>query len=331
GAFGLRPFAERADTKPWLKDLALTVILHGRSHDGKIGHTFADMTQRLEELALSFSPRRTLIKLVGFEGRVDHAWPHNDPDPVLGGPAAFDIFMATARRFGFHVMPHLNVWGASYDNPETKQWLPYQVQDQEGHPVSWSWDYDEDEIAEDVFAYISPDAPEWRAVLRRKVREMIERYGIDTIFLDQAGTFVNDRRYDHFRGLKTLYTELRADWPAVQFTGEGATHEISASLYPLLSGISGGTEFVPEMYRRLFGPYIRQHGHSISLPPEPYRGVWFVSPGNWWTKEKYEAQEARAAQVGAIPTLNLTDRRIRLAGEAIKDVMVRARQYAPPG
>jgi hypothetical protein len=243
--------------------------------------------------------------------------------------------MLTFNGYGFTfwllTTLHLNVWGASHDNPEMKQWLPYQVQDQEGRPVSWSWDYDEDEIAEEVFAYVSPDAPEWRAVLRGKVREIVERYGVDTIFLDQAGTFVNDRCYDHFRGLKTLYADLRADLPAVQFTGEGATHEVSASLYPLLSGVSGGVEFVPEMYLRLFGPYVRQHGHSISLPPEPYRGVWFVPPGAWWSKEKYEAQEARAAQVNAIPTLNLTDRRIGLDGEAIRSVLARARQYAQPG
>ena len=42
-------------------------------------------------------------------------------------------------------------------------------------------------------------------------------------------------------------------------------------------------------------------------------------------------QEARAAQINAIPTLNLTDRRIRLDGEAVRSVWARARQYARPG
>ena len=326
-AFGLRPFTERADVQPWLRDIGLVVVLHGRSHYGTIRHSYADMARRLEELATLFPPQRTLVKLVGFEGPIDRRWPDNDPDPALGGPEGFQRFMAAARHYGYHVMPHLNVWGASFRNPATSDLLAFQVQDGEGRPLSWSFDYDHDEVAEEIFAYISPDAPEWRTVLRERIQRLVDGFGVDTIFLDQTGTFVNDHRYDHFRGLKALYSELRAAMPGVQFTGEGPGTEVSVSLCPLLSGVTGasGGDEALEMYRRLFGPFVREHGHSGSLAPEPYSGVWTARPEGWWTAERFQAQEAHAARMGAIPTLNLTDRRISLEGAGVQSVLARAR------
>ena len=165
-------------------------------------------------------------------------------------------------------MPHLNVWGASFANPATEALLPYRILDLEGRPVTWSFDHDGDEIDEEIFAYISPDAPEWRQVLQTKIAEIVAR-GVDTIFLDQTGTYVNDLRYDHFRGLQALYAELRAAMPAVQFVGEGPTTELSASLCPLLAGVSSSDDpDQVELYRRLFGRFILQHSHSASPPPE---------------------------------------------------------------
>ena len=328
-AFGLQPFAERADAQPWLKQIGLVVLLHGLSHDGKVCHNFADMARRLEELAPLYSPQRTLVKLLGFEGRIDRHWPDNGPALELGGDDGFRYLVKTAHRLGFHVMPHLNVWGASFDNPATDELLAYRILDGEGRPVNWSYDYDQDEIAEEIFAYISPDAPEWRAVLRQKVREIVER-GVDAIFLDQTGTFVNDLRYDHFRGLQALYDELRAELPDVQFACEGPTTELSASLCPLLAGVSGSdNDDANEMYRRLFGPYVRQHSHSASIPPEPYRGVWSVPPITRWNEEHFMAHQERAARTNGIPTLNLTDLRIRLDGAMAANVLERARRYGP--
>lgn len=328
-AFGLLPHAQRRDAQPWLKDLSLVVVLHGCSHYGTVCHDYAAMERRLEELAALFPPQRTLVKLVGYEGRIDRRWPDNGPDEALGGEVAFRRFMSTAHRLGYRVMPHLNVWGASYENPATADLLAYQVRDGEGRPLSWSYDYDHDEVAEEIMAYISPDAPEWRALLGRKIGELVEPYGIDALFLDQVGTFVNDRRYDHFRGLQALYRELRAGLPTVQFTGEGPNTELSTSLCPLLSGVSGASsEAGAEMYRRLLGCYVREHGHSAALAPEPYRGVWAAQRAGWWSPERFAEQEERAARVGAIPTLNLTDQRISLQGDRARGVVARARSYS---
>lgn len=187
--------------------------------------------------------------------------------------------------------------------------------------------------AEEICAYISSDAPEWRSVLREKIRRLVVKYGMDTIFLDQLGTFMNDRRYDHFCGLRTLYAELRADLPNVQFTGESPTTEPSVSISPLLSDRTsgGGGKFVPEMYRRLLGPYVREHSHSASMPPQPYPSVWEGAGWrtvDWWSKERFLEEQERAAQIGAIPSFSITDQRIDLSGELVQVVLARARTYA---
>jgi len=326
-AYGMRPLADRSDVQPWLEALGLVVLLHGIGSNSLVGHTFVEMAERLAWLAAHFPPQRMLVKVLGFEGRIDHTWPDNTPADQLGGASGFEHLAVTCQRLGIHLMPHLNVWGASYGNPATEALLPYRILDLEGRPVTWSVDLDGDEIDEEIFAYISPDAPEWRHMLRTKIGEIVDR-GVDAIFLDQTGTYVNDLRYDHFRGLQALYAEMQTAMPDVQFVGEGPTTELSASLCPLLAGVSTSEDNDQvELYLRLFGPFIRQHSHSASLPPEPYGGVWSARLIHGWTEARFEQQHTLATHVRAIPTLNLTDRRIDLDGPRVALVLAQARAY----
>jgi hypothetical protein len=323
--YGLRPFEERPDVQPWMKEVGLVAYIAGIAHDGKICHDFAQATQRLEDLAALFPPQRTLVELACFEGRFDHSWPDNAPAEVIGGAVEEARFFETAHRLGFHVMPHLNVWGASFDNPATERWLEHRILDPEGRPITWSFDHDQDEIDEEIFAYISPDVPEWRAELRSKIREAVAR-GYDTIYMDQVGTFVNDLNHDHYRGLRALFDELREDLPAVQLTCEAPTSEISAALCPVQLGRPGSErdDLSIEMGRRLFGPYIRWFWLD---PPARYRGVVSDPPADWWSPEGWLASRERAEKVGALPTLNLSDHRIRLDSDLVKVVLDWARRY----
>ena len=65
--------------------VAFMAILHGVTSDGKMCHTFEEMEARLHELAQIFPPERTLIKVLGHEGRVDYHVPDNLPGEELGG------------------------------------------------------------------------------------------------------------------------------------------------------------------------------------------------------------------------------------------------------
>ena len=324
-AYGVRPFSERADVQPWMSDVGLVVNIHGLSDDGKVCHGFDAMTQRLEQLAALFPAQRTLVRLVAAEARFDHNWPDNAPAAALGGSEGFSRLMGAARRLGFHVMPHLNVWGASHGNPATQSLLAHQILDSEGRPVTWSFDYDQDEIAEEIFAYISPDAPEWRAGLHQRIGDIIGR-GVDAIYLDQVGTFVNDRRHDHFRGLSALFAELAAGFPRVQFTCEGPTTEVSVALCPVHLGVSGSdSPDMVEMYRRLFGRHIRQF---YLMPVSPNRGA---NSGpqlpTSWSRERFLRSLERARGADGIPTLTLTDSRIPLDQDMVTRVLSWARQH----
>jgi hypothetical protein len=326
-AFGIQPFEERPEVQPWLKEIGLVAILHGLTHDGKICHTFEDMAARLPELARRFPARRTLIKLVGFEGRIDRHWPDTSPSPILGGQAGFGALVKEGHRLGFRFMPHLNVWGASFENPRTQAFLADQIIDPEGRPSTWSYDQDQDEIAEEIMAYISPASPAWQKRMVENIAGLVKR-GMDAIYLDQTGTCINDLRHDPFQGLCDLYRELRAAFPTLQMAGEAPNHEITTSLVGLVCGISTvPSPRLAELYRLLFGPYIRQYGYN--LPPEPYRGVW-GPPAHIeksWSRERFLQYEERSQRVGGIPTLNLTDRRISLDGELVELVLERARNF----
>ena len=325
-AFGIQPFARRPNAQPWLKDISLVVILHGMTHDGKVCHTFDQMAARLEQLADHFPPQKTLIKMVGFEGPIDRRWPDTLPAPELGGEAGFGRLVNTAQQLGYRLIPHLNVWGASFSNPRTAALLPYQIHDQEDHPSTWSFDYDQDEIGEEIFAYISPDTKEWREVVRENIQGLVAR-GVSAIYLDQTGTFINDARHNHFRGLTTLYSELAESFPSIQLAGEGPTHEVTAGLCALVCGISTfSSARLAEMYRLLFGPYIRQYGYN--QPPEPYRGVWGAPDIiNGWKPENFLRYEEYAERVHGIPSLNITDHRIDLTNDLVQSVLDRARRY----
>ncbi len=324
-AYSVLPFEERDDVLQWMKRVGLVVMMHGLAHDGKILNTFAQMAERLELLALLYPPERTLVELVAFEGRFDHSWPENAPAPELGGEEGFLEFFKTARRLGFHVMPHLNVWGASFANPEHLKWLEHRILDGEGRPINWSFDFDSDEIDEEIFAYISPDCPEWRDELCSKISEAIQR-GFDTIYLDQTGTFVNDLRHDHFRGLRALYEELGAQFPNIQQTCEGPTTELSVAICPVHLGIAlnENPEHV-ELYQRLYGRYIRQYWNN---PSEPFRPANSAAGRDQnWSHENFLRFVDLAEAAHGLPTLNLCDYHIRLDTDLVQAVFAWAHRY----
>ena len=325
-AFQIKAFNERSNVKSWFKEINLMVIFHGISHLGSIGHDFRTMAARLEDLSHLHPPSQTLVKVAGFEGNIDREWPDVDPATILGGEEGFRHLINTGHRLGYHIIPHLNVWGASYENPKTQKFLPYQIYDQEGHPSTWSFDFDQDEIAEEVFAYISPDVPEWRQDMKEKIHKLVDM-GVDGIYLDQTGTFINDLHHDHYRGLRALYAELGTTFPEIQFTGEAPINELTASLVSVTCGIAIlPSPQLAEMYQLLFGPYIRSYGYN--LPPEPYAGVW-GGPFEWerWSEDRYRSYVERSGWVNGIPSLNLTDKRIRLDSKLVELVLDEAKKY----
>ncbi len=341
-AYDLTPFDRRRDVPDWLRRVAFMAILHGVTSDGKLCHNFAEMEARLHELAKIFPPERTLIKILGHEGRVDYHVPDNLPGEELGGAEGFARFMKAAHDLGFKVMAHMNVWGMALDHPLYPQFKQHQIHDLFGRPVSWEVDYDKDENIEPTFAYISPDAPEFRQLMIDCIGRLVNDYAIDAFHLDQSAFPINDLHHDHMRGVGLLFEELQAAFPGVLFTGEG-TSEWVAGMYALSSGQgeilwidldlghdgSKLDELVnAKMYRRLLGNYMLSYGASGSIPPEPRRGVWtFPDQRLWWSESKFRAWQDFFERLDVIPTLVLTDKHVRTDSALAQIVLDRAEQW----
>ena len=329
-AFNLVPYEQRSDVPDWLRKTALVTILHGITSDGKICHNFADMEARLHELARLFPPEHTLVKLTGYEGRVDYHLPENLPGEEIGGHEGLASFMETAHSLGFKVMFHLNAWGMGYDHPLYPEMRQHQILDINGRPAEWGVDYDKDQVLELTFAYISPDSPEFREVLLSCVRHLVDLYSPDALHMDQSAFLINDLRHNHMRGIITLFRELNETFPDVLFTGEGAAEWV-AGIYSLSSGLGyvwGEPDLIDEIFRRTVTRYMRCYAHSVTMPPEPYRGVWTMPPlRSWWSKDRFQKLQAFHERIGVIPTLVLTDKRIQLDGDLSQVVFERARRW----
>ena len=329
-AFALVPFEEREDVPDWLRKTCLVTILHGVSSDGKMCHNFAQMEDRLHQLAAVFPPENTLVKLLGHEGRVDYHLPDNLPGEELGGHEGFASFMETAHKLGFRVLLHMNIWGMAFDHPRFPEMRQHQIRDISGWPSQWGVDYDKDEAQEATFAYISPDVAAFRKMQVDGIGLLIDRYKPDAFHMDQSAFPINDLGHNHWRGVGLLFEDLGRAFPNVLFSGEGASEWI-AGMYPLSSGQSAmgrGSDANVEMFKRIIGKYMRCYAHSASIPPEPWRGVWtFDEFERWWTEERFRRTEDAYARSGAIPTLVLTDKRISLDGELARLVLDRAQRW----
>ena len=219
---------------------------------------------------------------------------------------------------------HLSLWGIDRSSEFYKQFQNDLVFDSEGRPQEWETDRDGDGLAERVFAYVSPDSADFRNLIRDRVRVLVEEFHIDAIHFDQTHSYRNDPYHDHYRGVCALYDEMRQAFPNVLFGGESLS-EITVPLLPLAQTRTGVIQVDDaECFQKLFAPYTRRYGHPGILAPEPTRNPWSHPT---WTLEAFQHQMKMQEAAGAIPTLCLTHRHIRLDSQAAKIVLDYAQRF----
>jgi len=323
-AYQLVPLEKRTDAPAWLREIALTVMMLGEGMTGQIGYTFAQMEERLEELAQVFPPQNTLLYIPGYDGRMDMRWPHIYPAENLGGAEGFRRFVNHAHRLGFKILLHLSVWAMDRASEFYAQFQNDLVRDDQGRPQEFETDRDGDGLPERVFAYVSPDCAAFRQLILERVRVLVEEFQIDAIHFDQTHSYRNDPHHDHYRGLQALYREMRAAFPHVLFGGESVT-EMTVPLLPLAQTRTGVIQVDDaEAFQKLFAPYTRRYGHPGILAPERARNPWTIPA---WTFEAFQHQLKMQEAAGAIPTLGLTNRHIRLDSPAAQMVLAYARRF----
>ncbi len=329
--FGLVPYREHPHFPDWAEHIDFVLEIWGmRKDQGRPGHTFDDIIERIEAFADKHPPERTLLYLPGFaEGGIDDKIPDYEPGPMLGGRDGFRRLVDRAHALGYRVMIHTNVLGMTYSHPRFPEFERHQVVDPFGRPQGWGNDLDGDWLAEPYFAYINPGADAWGVLMEETLGGLIEDFGLDAVFLDQTLLAFNDSRGPNFVvGMRRHIERLQRAYPDVLFAGEGLNEQVLPAL-PLaqihgLDSIAEVHGMEGEMpWRRvhpvsvaLFGKYTKFVAHLLTKHP---------------TSADFERQEAAYAELGVVPGLVLYRRSHSLDGPAVDAMLARADRLATTG
>ena len=326
--FDLVPYREHPHFPAWAEHVDFVLEIWGmRKDQGRPGHTFDDIVERIEAFADQHPPERTLLYLPGFaEGGIDDKIPDYEPGPLLGGREGFRRLVDRAHDLGYRVMIHTNVLGMTYSHPRFPEFERHQVVDPFGRPMGWGNDLDGDWLPEPYFAYINPGADAWGALMEETLGGLIEEFGLDAVFLDQTLLAFNDSRGPNFvTGMRRHVERLQRAYPDVLFAGEGLNEQVLPAL-PLaqihgldsiaeVHGMEGATPWrrVHPVSTALFGPYTKFVAHLLTKHP---------------TSADFERQEAAYAALGVVPALVLYRRSHGLDGPAVDAMLARADRLA---
>ena len=288
----------------WINDIDLIVSFPFYHSDMEAGI--------LGKLSQLVDPEKTLLYVIDWR---ESGWALNYPDytPVTSF-ANFEYFVREAHRYGFRVMPHVNVVAVSLSNPLYAEFKKYQMYDSRTGEKSGSRLSDEYPL-DRQYAWINPASSEFRKLLVDRVKSVWETYQVDAFHLDISHFMTNNPPIDGLtvpEGSIRLHQELREAMPSVVLGGEGL-HEVTF-LHASLARLPASPREHPHAISSfLFSPYVLRYGH-LGVP-YPNR-----QPGKLQENEKkYEVWNAHLLlQLVGISDLDPdveTHRFLRLAGE----------------
>ena len=252
----------------------------------------------IEALAKRVDPKQTLLYVPNWrKAGYDRMYP--DYTAAEG----FGAFVRRAHELGFRVMAHVNYFGCDPKSPNYATYEKYQVRDPWNHEREWwLWERAEPIIK---FAYISPACKAWRELQVARWKEIVAKYGVDALHLDQTLCIYNDDNgpiegMTMLQGNVALQKELHDALPEVAISGEGL-NEVTMRYEAFAQRHSYGLDFVE-------GTWDRDHlrmAHPISaylLNPstQPYGYLGMVSPENG---QLYAAWRTNYKRWGVLPTL----------------------------
>lgn len=219
--FNLPPWETRPDVPAWARDTGLVVFLWGMHFTGYIFNDYTRMTKILEWVATQFPAQRTLVFLVGWDGRYYWNYPLFAPDERSGGAEGFGVLTKRARSLGFHLMPMFGMNAANNRHPMYQQIAGAATKCIDGDPFNMDWvDWDNDRHNEGWMPYMNPGVDSWREYLQGRILDIIEKYDVDAYYLDIVGGWINNRQADMHEGTRKLVEAIRAKHPEVLAGGE---------------------------------------------------------------------------------------------------------------
>ncbi|TDF88916.1 hypothetical protein [Paenibacillus piri] len=312
---GLVPWEKRTDFPAWLKDVALSLTIHGMHWSGYIFNKYEQMLDIIQYAAERIDGKHILVYLPGWEGR--YYWQYGDyrPEPMLGGEEGFLRLCEETRKLGVHLMPMfgancVNMWFHNFSEygpnsfmkspARTRYHIPEPDWDlSRGHDNGWQ-------------AFVNTGAPSWRKELVGQITELADKYPFDSVFLDLVHHWVNDPDHDVFEGMRLLKNDINTKRPDLLVVGEN-WYDGLLSIFPLF-------QVRPFLQQPAWvGRYARTVAHLLEA--EPSRGSTGVH------ERGFAPYSRRPISKEYIPTVSFVDGTLEHAKEEIDRVIQDAHQY----
>ncbi|MBN2413077.1 hypothetical protein JXQ31_15430 [candidate division KSB1 bacterium] len=325
-AFQLQPLSNNSFFPRWMEKINFILEIWGARKDwNEPLHTYPQMEKRLQEFSQMHDPEQTLIYLAGFaEHGIDSNAPDYNPGSLMGGEAQFKSLVDRAHSLGYRVMIHTNILAMTLHHRLYAEFQKYQVIDAFGRPQYWGLDIDGDWLTEPYFAYINPGFEEWSELMIRVIGQLIDKFSVDAVFLDQTLLAFNVSRGPNFlQGMRDHIKRLQRAFPNILFAGEGMHEHI---VNPLPVAQIHGIDSIAEvhglegnmLWRKahpvstyLFGKYVKFTAHLLTKHP---------------SNPLFEFQEDAYRQLGILPALCLYNYRQKMDLPAVKKMIKRAKK-----
>lgn len=319
GAQNLVPWDARSDVPSWLEDIALVVTLHGQHWTGYVFNTFDRMVRALRFVSQHIDPERVLAYLPGWEGRYYYAYPRYQPGEDLGGRDGFAALVDTAKQLGVRLMPMFGGNGANVAQYPRWQRSAFRNDTDRYVELLNRPDWDGDRVGEGDQVFLNPGDPEFRTHLTESISEVVREYGVDAAFLDTAGYWFNDPRYELIDGYRRLATDLRQRHPELVLAAEGWWDALSA-VFPLSQQWFGVDRDLREP--RVLTRYARTTGHLAEGTP---------GPGSTGVHEKgFLPRPPDVAREGHLPVVGIVDDTLPKYADEVAAICRWAREHAAP-
>lgn len=324
--FGLVKAEEHPNFPKWANDINFVLEIWGMRKDtSEPHHTFDEMKERLKEFSLLHDPRETLFYIPGYaEHGIDSHAPDYNPSRYLGGEEKFKELVDFAHELGCRVMIHTNVLAMTFTHPLYPEFKKHQVVDVFNRLQGWAMDIDGDWLSEDYFAYINPGAQQWGDLMVNVLGNLINKFSLDGVFLDQTLLAFNvSRGPDFLEGMRNHIQRLQKAFPHVLFSGEGIHEQVLQAL-PMaqihgidsladVHGMEGRKRWrkVHPVSSYLFGKYTRLTAHLLTKYPN---------------HQIFKLQENSYKKLGVIPALCLYNKSQKIDIPEVRLMIQRAKE-----
>ena len=322
-SYGLVPWETRDDVPSWARDISLVAAIHCRHWTGYVFNDYSQVLETVKWLVDRIEPKRLLVYLPGWEGR--YYWHYGDyrPDPRMGGEEGFARLIDYVRETGAHAMPMFGINYANKGLTNFEQWgAPVTISSAGGLSGWGSPDWDASRHYDHSWgAALNPGAPTWQNRLVSQITTMVERYGFDGVYLDISAVWVNDPRYNIYRGVVQLVSRIREDHPELLIGGEGWYDGVGLATPLMMSGhTEGEMHWHDEPYPDMFERYHRSFAHlCLGDPGRGSTGVHELGT-NLTTRVPLRRS--------LIPTLTIVDDTLEIAPSKVQEIIDDAKRYA---